>query len=164
MITSAIQDSQSEVTRDERLSVGQLAYFEAKLSGLVHQATLRVLKALERNKGFTKRAFAYRIRRKPEQITRWLSYPSNLTLGTMSAIFLGGGYVVERITLLNLATGERICVPVQPQYIPHVSATSQREAPIASASPYFYRPGQAESVQQSGQQSQNRSLASALAA
>jgi hypothetical protein len=72
---------------------------------------LKVFGRLERQGTFTRRELAQRIGRKPEQITRWFSYPGNLTVGTVSDIFVGMGYELESITLVDLATGKRIQCP-----------------------------------------------------
>jgi hypothetical protein len=166
MTTLATPDFKSGVTKDERLTVGMLAYFASRLSGLAHQALLKILGRLERQDGFTKRAFAHRIRRKPEQITRWFSYPSNLTLETISAILLGAGYEVERIVLKNLATGECIHVPEQRQYVLQAVSAPQRNPAEISAFLGRHVQGTAESVQESSSQSNKaagKSSASALA-
>jgi hypothetical protein len=111
MTTLATHDIRSE---DEPIPRGMLGYFEARLSGLVHQAMLMLFARLERSKSFTRRDFARRIGRKPEQITRWFAYPGNLTLATVSDIFAGAGFELESIVLADLATGERLSFPEAP--------------------------------------------------
>lgn len=111
MTSSATQDFLSDVLGVERISPSKLSYFETRLAGSVHQAMLKVFGRLEREKSFTRRNLAQRIGKKPEQITRWFSYPGNLTLATASDIFLGMGYEIESITLVDLETGRRMQCP-----------------------------------------------------
>jgi hypothetical protein len=111
MNSSVTQGFLSEVLGGGRIPGDKLAYFQTRLAGNVHQAMLKAFGGLERQGNFTRRELAQRIDRKPEQITRWFSYPGNLTLGTVSDIFVGMGYELESITLVNLATGKRIQCP-----------------------------------------------------
>lgn len=112
MTLSATQHFLSEILSSGQIPPSKLGYFQARLTGLVHQAMLSIFGKLAREKeGFTKRDFARRIGRKPEQITRWLAYPSNLTLETVSDVFAGAGYELESIVLRNLATRERHSYP-----------------------------------------------------
>jgi hypothetical protein len=113
MTSSATHDFLSDVISGERVPPGKLAYFQTRLAAKVHQAMLRLFGRVERHESFTRRELAQRIGRKPEQITRWFSYPGNLTLGTVSDIFVGMGYELESITLVDLATGKRIQCPDQ---------------------------------------------------
>jgi hypothetical protein len=113
MTSSAMQDFLSEVVREGPIPANKLAYFQTRLSGNVHQAMLKVFALLERQSDSTRRDLAHRIGRKPEQITRWFSYPGNLTLGTVSDIFIGMGYELESVTLRDLASGKRLQFPEQ---------------------------------------------------
>jgi hypothetical protein len=111
MTSSATLGFLSEVLGGGRIPDGKLAYFQTRLAANFHQAMLKAFGDLERQGDFTRRELAQRIGRKPEQITRWFSYPGNLTLGTASDIFVGMGYELESITLVNLATGKRMQCP-----------------------------------------------------
>lgn len=111
MTSSARQDFLSDVLSKEAIPPGKLTYFQTRLASIVHQAMLTVFGRLESQKSFMRRDLALRIGRKPEQITRWLSYPGNLTLSTVSDIFAGMGYEVESVTLKDLATGTRLQCP-----------------------------------------------------
>lgn len=124
MTTSATQDFLSEIIGGGPIPGGKLTYFQARLSGRIHQAMLNAFGRLEREKNFTRRDLARRIGRKPEQITRWFSYPGNLTLDTVSDIFLGMGYELEAIILMNLATGAKIRFPEQSHTGQHSTAAS----------------------------------------
>jgi hypothetical protein len=116
--TSATRDFLSDIVRGNRVPRATLGYFEARLSGLIHQALLQLFGRLERNgfpiggtKAFTRRDLAHRIGRRPEQITRWLSYPGNLTIATASDLFVGMGYQLESVVLADLTTGEKVSFP-----------------------------------------------------
>ena len=114
MNSSEKQGFLSEVLGDGCIPGNKLDYFQTRLAGNVHHAMLKALGDPERQGNFTSRDLAQRIGRKPEQITRCFSYPGNLTLGTVSDIFVGMGYELESITLVNLATGKRIQCPDDP--------------------------------------------------
>lgn len=91
MTTSATQDFLSEIVEGKTISGSKLAYFQARLNSRVHQLLLKLFRRLEEEQDFTRRELASRIGRKPEQITRWLSYPGNLTLDTISDLLVGMG-------------------------------------------------------------------------
>ncbi|MCC0013848.1 MAG: helix-turn-helix transcriptional regulator [Rhodobiaceae bacterium] len=80
LLTSAICD-------DEPLTVGQRAYFRARLRSRVHEAILQIF-LKEKENGLTKADLSRRLGKAPEQITRWLGGPGNLTLDTVSDILL----------------------------------------------------------------------------
>lgn len=111
MTTSATQDFLSDVLHSGRIPAEKLAYFQTRLAGRVHQALLKAFEVLERDSGLSRKVLARRIGRSPEQITRWFSYPGNLTLGTASDIFAGLGYEIESFTLIDLASGRRMHCP-----------------------------------------------------
>jgi hypothetical protein len=111
MTSSAGQDFLSDVLGKGAIPPGKLAYFQTRLAGIVNQAMLKIFGRLESQKDFMRRDLAVRIGRKPEQITRWLSYPGNLTLSTVSDIFAGMGYEIESITLKEFGTGKRLQCP-----------------------------------------------------
>lgn len=116
MTTSATPEPQFDVSRDVRIPSATLGYFEARLNGLVHQLLLELYGRLEHQYDFTKRTLARRIGRRPEQLTRWLSYPTNLTLETMSNILVGLGYELDSVVLASLSTGERVQFPQRRDY------------------------------------------------
>jgi hypothetical protein len=154
MTTSATQEFLSEIIAGKRIPSGKLGYFEARLTGLVHQAMLKIFGKLERQKGFTRRDLAHRIGRKPEQITRWFSYPGNLTLETVSDIFVGTGYELESIVLTNLTTSEKITFPEQPMHIGGLRLLGESPTMPAHRTPNLavdavdsMHPGKAESDQ-----------------
>jgi hypothetical protein len=111
MTSSATQDFLSEIRGGQVIPTGKLGYFRTRLAGRVHQVLLKVFGKLEREQNLTRRELAKRIHRKPEQITRWLSYPSNLTLDTASDLFIGLGYEIEQIILVDVSTGQKLVLP-----------------------------------------------------
>jgi hypothetical protein len=111
MTTSATQDFLSDVLQNGRIPDEKLAYFQARLASRFHQAMLKAFEKLERDSGLSRKVLARRIGRSPEQITRWFSYPGNLTLGTVSDIFIGLGCEIEALTLVDLASGKRTHCP-----------------------------------------------------
>jgi hypothetical protein len=82
----------SEILNGERIPIGKLAYFRARLSNTLHRLVLREFGKLSQDGKINKSILANRIGRKPEQVTRWLGGPSNLTLDTISDLLLGMGY------------------------------------------------------------------------
>ncbi len=134
MTSSATQDYLSEVLSGSRIPANKLAYFQTRLSGNIHQAILKTFGLLERQGDFTRRDLASRIGRKPEQITRWLSYPGNLTLGTVSDIFIGMGYELESVTLVDLATSKRVQFPNHQADWARIDELYAREHESATAS------------------------------
>ena len=114
MNTSATPELRFDIKGAARIPSATLGYFEARLSRLVHQALLELFGRLERQCDFTKRTLARRIGRRPEQLTRWLSYPTNLTLETVSDILAGLGYELDSLVFANLATGHRTRFPQRP--------------------------------------------------
>ncbi len=64
------------------------AYFQQRLRNRVFNHLLERFEAA-RAKGLTKAMLARRIEKSPEQITRWLGAPSNLTLDVACELLLG---------------------------------------------------------------------------
>jgi hypothetical protein len=135
MNSSATQDFLSEVHSNNRISAGTLAYFQTRLATNIHQALLKLFCKLESDRSFTRRELADRIGRKPEQITRWFSYPGNLTLGTVSDICVGMGYELESVTLVNLKSGKRLQCPDRHVDWSRLADLYQREEPIGARLP-----------------------------
>jgi transcriptional regulator with XRE-family HTH domain len=123
-----MQDFLHEFLKGDPIPKGKLAYMGASLCNLFHQAILLEFEKAEKL-GLTKRELARRIGKKPEQITRWLSYPSNLTLETAGEILLGVGVQVESLGFETLTTGARTRFPNH-QETPHSDAT---QTPVKSA-------------------------------
>lgn len=77
--------------QDEQLSIGMLAYFRGRLSNRIHELVLSEFLNQERAGKVTRAELARRVRRKPEQLSRWLGTPGNWTLDTLSDLLLGMG-------------------------------------------------------------------------
>lgn len=73
------------------ISVAMLAYFRGRLGNKIHELVLAEFAAQEREGKTSRAKLARKIRRKPEQITRWLGSPGNWTLDTLSDLLLGMG-------------------------------------------------------------------------
>jgi hypothetical protein len=143
--TLATRDFLSDIAKGNSIPRANLGYFEARLSGLIHQALLQLFGKLERQnppgevKTLTRRDLARRIGRRPEQITRWLSYPGNLTVETVSDLFVGMGYELESVVLANLITGEKVSF-AHKLYGPMEAAWTKGERSQAAADTYFGDP------------------------
>jgi DNA-binding phage protein len=130
MTSSATQDFRSSVLDASRIPADKLSYFQTRLASRLHQLMLKMFGQLEREAGLTRKVLARRIGRSPEQITRWFSYPGNLTLATTSDIFTGMGYEMESFTLVSLASGARIhCSESQTDWLKLVSTYQRQVAP-----------------------------------
>lgn len=78
----------SDIMNGGPIPVGKLAYFQARLSNLLHEAVLSRFLKLEKERGLTRADLARRIGRKPEQVTRWFGSPGNWTLETVSDLLI----------------------------------------------------------------------------
>jgi len=79
----------STSSTDQPIPLDEIAYHNRRLQNLVFDEVIRAF-AVEKKEGRISRALlAKRIDKRPEQITRWLSSPSNSTLDTISTILIG---------------------------------------------------------------------------
>jgi hypothetical protein len=76
---------------DTAIPVAMLAYFRGRFGNKIHELVLAEFAAQEREGKTSRAELARKIRRKPEQITRWLGSPGNWTLDTLSDLLLGMG-------------------------------------------------------------------------
>lgn len=76
-----------EPSSDDALSPAQLNYFRERMRNRIHEAVLRKFLA-QSETGLTRAKLAKRLRKRPEQITRWLGAPGNWTLETVSDLLL----------------------------------------------------------------------------
>lgn len=96
MTMLATQDLLLDLKSKDEIPGELRAYFQQRLFNHIHQVLLGLLSSEEQfSKEFSKRKLAKRIEKKPEQITRWLSYPGNMTLETLSDLLLGFGCELE---------------------------------------------------------------------
>lgn len=77
-----------EIEADAPLGLAIRIYFQERLR---HRLYDLVLREFERylSAGHTRRQLAKRLGKRPEQISRWLAGPGNLTLDTLSDLLLG---------------------------------------------------------------------------
>ncbi len=73
---------------EEPISAGQIAYFRQRFRNRIHEVILRRFLTEREKFGLTRIKLAKRLARRPEQITRWLSAPGNITLDTVSDLLL----------------------------------------------------------------------------
>jgi hypothetical protein len=76
---------------DQPLPVAVISYFRSRLANRIHEVVLTEFSANELEGKTSRAKLARIIRRKPEQITRWLGSPGNWTLDTVSDLLLGIG-------------------------------------------------------------------------
>ena len=84
----------------EHIPLGKLAFFREQLKHQLHEIVVRRFHTVREIKpDFTRRDLARRIGRKPEQVTRWLGAPGNLTIDTVSDLLIGMGAILEPVAL-----------------------------------------------------------------
>lgn len=65
-----------------------LQYYRQRLKNKVHSDIAGLFNDEAERRGLTKKDIAERLSKDPAQITRWLTIPTNLTLDTLSDLFL----------------------------------------------------------------------------
>jgi hypothetical protein len=102
--------------KGEAIPPWQLAYFRERLKGRIFSFIIRALKKQQQeDPTITQAAIARRLGRRPEQINRWLSGPSNLTVESISDLVLaafGGEPSLEALDLRAVSTSQ---AGVEPQ-------------------------------------------------
>lgn len=68
-----------------------LGYFREAYREAIHEQLLELYQAASKD-GVTRKEISEKIGRRPEQVTRWLSSPSNLESDTLSDLTLALGY------------------------------------------------------------------------
>ena len=68
-------------------------YFQEAFREETQQQLLEIFEHLKETTGFSRSDLARKVGRRPEQVTRWLSAPTNLETDTVSDLALGMGYV-----------------------------------------------------------------------
>ena len=87
--TTSVTSMTLEIRSDSVvLSAGTRAYFQERLRGRLYDLVMDQVEKY-RERGGTRADLAKRVGKRPEQITRWLSGPGNLTLDTLSDLLLG---------------------------------------------------------------------------
>ena len=86
-----IRDLEADV-----IPLNKIAFFREQLKHELHELVLKKFLALQdSHRGFTKADLARRIGRRPEQVTRWLGAPGNLTIDTVSDLLIGMAAVLK---------------------------------------------------------------------
>jgi transcriptional regulator with XRE-family HTH domain len=88
MPTSQAMSILHEVERSKPISEKTRAFQRRRLQNRFHRFLLTMFRQQQKN-GLTQKELADRIGTRPEQVNRWLSIPSNLTLNTIADLLLG---------------------------------------------------------------------------
>lgn len=141
MTISLKRSKLSKPKKGERINHYDLAYVRARNKNKAHSKLLELFK----ESGISKSDLAKMLGKKPEQLTRWLSGPGNLTLDTLSDLIFainGNLFIIECKNELDKATSNNR----RPDWcIAHDEATrgakwqlvipSQRQVSISVAKP-----------------------------
>jgi len=92
---------QHQERHDGQIPLRRLAFFRNRFREHIFDLVLTEFKK-QAQRGFSKRDLARRINRGPEQITRWLAAPSNLTLDTVSDLLLAISEAEPTVSLRRL--------------------------------------------------------------
>lgn len=79
----------SEVEHNKPISAKTRDFQHRRFQNRYHEFLLSVFEEQQKKTGLTKKELAARIDCRPEQVTRWLSIPNNLTLNTICDLLLG---------------------------------------------------------------------------
>lgn len=86
--TTSTTSLRSEIQSEGQLSLRVRVYFQERLRQRLYDMVMTEFDAYE-VRGGSKAKLARRLGKRPEQITRWLSTPGNLTFDTLSDLLLG---------------------------------------------------------------------------
>jgi hypothetical protein len=145
----------------DAIPAGQRGYFQERLKGRVYEMIVsEFVDQCQLDSSLTQAAIGRRIDRRPEQINRWLSGPSNLTLETISDLLLAicGGEPMVGVVRLREQTAaadenyRELCSAV-PIGTPQSALTQQvlaegsaRQGAIEMAYEFIPMQGQASSM------------------
>jgi hypothetical protein len=101
MTTSRSTPFLSEILAGDPIPVGKLAFFRQRFRNRLYDLVLTEFRKAE-EQGLTKAEIARRIRRRPEQIGRWLGAPGNWTLETVSDLLLAISKAEPKVALDSL--------------------------------------------------------------
>jgi len=80
-----------------------VAYYRKRLKNRVHSAIYKFFIQQLKTNGLTKKDIAVALGKEPAQISRWLLYPSNLTLDTISDLLLAMDAEPEPLNIIRFA-------------------------------------------------------------
>ena len=92
----------SEVLNEDQIPLGTISYFRERFRDRLYDLVLDEFFKQESETGLTRADVARRIRRRPEQITRWFGAPGNWTLETVSDLLLAISKSEPDVSLLPL--------------------------------------------------------------
>jgi transcriptional regulator with XRE-family HTH domain len=94
----------SDTIAPDNLALSARVYFRERFRNRLYDLIIGELE-LFKSKGFTQAQLARRLNKRPDQISRWLSGPGNMTLDTVSDLLLGlsGG---ELSMLVDIVTNQ----------------------------------------------------------
>lgn len=96
-MTTSQQDFLTEILDGPEIPLGKIAYFRARLRNRLYDLVVSEFLRQTSANNLSKADLARRIHRRPEQVTRWLSAPSNWTLDTLSDLLLAMGAEPESL-------------------------------------------------------------------
>ena len=91
MTTLTTLRTSSTTPGSDKLALSEIAYFRERTRNEIHAVLVRRFLQHAKANGLTKAELARRLGRKPEQLTRWLTAPGNLTIDTISDLLLAMG-------------------------------------------------------------------------
>ena len=106
MTTSQATSFLSEIIEGQAIPYEKLAYFRERLKNRLYSLVLAEF-LRQQEDGLTKAELTRRIRRKPEQVSRWLGTPGNWRIETASDLLIGMGAELDMSVAPLAHRGER---------------------------------------------------------
>lgn len=114
------------------IPAGQRAYFQERLKGRIFSFIIGEFQKQQRkNPDITQATIARRLGKRPEQINRWLSGPSNLTLDTISDLFLAICGGEPSLSALPLHSAVQIQTLAERHQVADTALVAEAPPPIA---------------------------------
>lgn len=127
----------SQTQLDQELSEPEikkfwLGYFQENFREAIHQDLLERYQYLRDTRGLSRSDLAKKIGRRPEQVTRWLSSPTNLEVDSISDMGLGLG-VIPKLSFLPVESLFVAATPNQGNQISDFVGASNAPSKASSA-------------------------------